>query len=125
MLTPTFTFTPVIDDTKNGGQNARSNDDWKSYAIAAAIAINGGFRQAAKRMVGQAKEKAGQLPPSAYRVVAHNVCDIILAAERRRFERASMLKQTALDGMRSITGSELQELKEVLEQICSLLELRS
>ena len=63
--------------------------------------------------------------PSAYRVVASNICDMIAAVDRRRFERAAMLKQTALDAMRSISGSEAIELKEVLEQISLHLELKS
>lgn len=125
MFTPTFTLSPITNDTGNGGHKERSKDDWRSYAVAAAIALNGGFRAASKRMVRQAKEKVDLIPPSAYRVVALNICELIVAADRRRFERASILRQTALDGLRSISGSELLELKEVLEQICGLLELKS
>jgi hypothetical protein len=66
-----------------------------------------------------------EIPPSVYRVVAANICDMIVAADRRRFERAALLKQTAIDGMRSISGSEATELKDVLEQVCVHLELKS
>lgn len=125
MFTPTLTFTPATNGASNGGRKERSSDDWRSYAVAAAIALNGGFRAASKRMVRQAKEKIDPFPPSAYRIVALNICELIVAADRRRFERATMLKRTAIDGMRSISGSELDELKEVLEQICNLLELKS
>ena len=125
MFTPTFTLTPITNDTGSGGHKERASDDWRSYAVAAAIALNGGFRAASKRMVRQAREKIDLIPPSSYRAVALNICELIVAADRRRFERATMLKQTAIDGMRSISGSELEELKDVLEQICNLLELKS
>ena len=125
MITHTFSLLPVANDAKNGGAKDRSNDDWKSYAIAAAIALSNGFREASKRMVKQAKDKVNLIPPSAYRVVATNICEMIVAADRRRFERASLLKQTAIDGLRSISGSEADELKEVLEQVSVHLELKS
>ncbi len=125
MFTPTLSLLPVTNDPKNGGSKERTSDDWKAYAVAAAISMSSGFREASKRMVKQARERVNLLPPSVYRVVATNICDMILATDRRRFERAALLKQTAIDGMRSISGSELSELKDVLEQICAHLELKS
>lgn len=126
MITTTYSFLPLKNDPKNGGSSKESaSDDWKSYAIASAIALSGGFRKASKRMVKQAKEKLNLLPPCAYRVLAINICDMIIASDRRRFKRASLLKQTTIDGMRSISGSEAVELKDVLEQVCVHLELKS
>ncbi len=127
MIIPALSFIPATNDSKDGGpkDRAENNDDWKSYAVAAAIALRSGFREASKRMLKQAKEKVSLIHPSAYRVVASNICDMIAAVDRRRFERAAMLKQTALDAMRSISGSEAIELKEVLEQISLHLELKS
>lgn len=125
MITHNFSLLPVANNAKNGGAKDNANGDWKSYAIAAAIALSSGFREASKRMVKQAKDKVNLIPPSAYRAVATNICDMIVAADRRRFERASLLKQTAIDGLRSISGSEADELKDVLEQVISHLELKS
>lgn len=126
MITTNYSLLPLKNDPKNGGSSRDgASDDWKSYAIASAIALRGGFREASKRMIRQAKEKLNLVPPSAYRVVANNICDMIVAADRRRFERASLLKQTAIDGMRSLSGSEVAELKGVLDQICVHLELKS
>ncbi len=125
MNTPTLSLLPIVNDPKNGGSKERTNDDWRSYAVAAAIALSSGFREASKRMVKQAKDKVNLIPPSAYRVVATNICDMIMAADRKRFERAAMLRQTAIDGLRSISGSESAELKDVLEQVSAHLELKS
>lgn len=126
MNTPTtLSLLPITNDPKNGGLSDRISDDWRSYAVAAAIALSSGFREASKRMVKQAKDKVNMIPPSAYRVVATNICDMIMAADRRRFERAAMLKQTAIDGLRSISGSESAELNDVLEQISAHLEFKS
>ena len=126
MITTNFLLLPLKNDPKDGRSPREGvSEDWKAYAIAAAIALSGGFREASKRMVKQAKEKLHQIPASSYRVVALNICDMILAADRRRFERASFLKQTALDGMRSISGSQAVELKGVLEQVCLHLDLKS
>ncbi|MBX9947765.1 MAG: hypothetical protein K2Y39_01250 [Candidatus Obscuribacterales bacterium] len=126
MITTNFFLLPLKNDPKNGGSpNDRAAEDWRSYAVASAIALSGGFREASKRMVKQAKEKLNQVPASAYRVVALNICDMIVATDRRRFERAALLKQTANDGLRSISGSEAVELKDVLEQVCIHLELKS
>ncbi len=126
MITTNYSLLPLKNDPKNGGSSKDSaSDDWKSYAIASAIALRGGFREASKRMIRQAKEKLSLVPPSAYRVVANNICDIIVAADRRRFERASLLKQTAIDAMRSISGSEAVELEDVLEQVWVHLDLKS
>jgi hypothetical protein len=126
MITTNYTLLPTKNDPKNDGSSkGNAVDDWKSYAIASAIALSGGFREASKRMVKQAKEKLDEISPSAYRVVATNICDMVVAADRKRFERAALLKQTAIDGMRSISGSEATELKDVLEQVCVHLELKS
>ncbi len=125
MIIPTLSLLPVTDDPKEGGSKEHTNGDWKSYAIAAAVSLSSGFREASKRMVKQAKEKVNSIAPSAYRVVATNICDMIIAADRRRFERAAMLKQTAIDGLRSMSGFESAELKDVLEQVSSHLELKS
>lgn len=125
MITPTLSLLPIVNDPKDGGSKEHTHGDWKSYAIAAAVSLGSGFREASKRMVKQAKEKVNLIPPSSYRVVATNICDMIIAADRRRFERAAMLKQTAIDGLRSISGFDSAELKDVLEQVSSHLELKS
>lgn len=125
MITPTLSLLPITNDPKDGGSKEHKHGDWKSYAIAAAVSLGSGFREASKRMVKQAKGKVNLIPPSAYRVVATNICDMIIAADRRRFERAAMLKQTAIDGLHSISGFESAELKDVLEQVSSHLELKS
>jgi len=126
MHTTNFLLLPLRNDPKNGGSpKERANEDWRSYAVASAIALSSGFREASKRMVKQAKEKLDQVPVGAYRAVALNICDMIVATDRRRFERAALLRQTAIDGLRSISGSEAVELKDVLEQVCIHLELRS
>ncbi len=125
MITPTLSLLPITNEPKDGGAKEHTHSDWKSYAIAAAVSLGSGFREASKRMVKQAKEKVNLIPPSAYRVVATNICDMIIAADRRRFERAALLKQTAIDGLRSISGFESAELKDVLEQVSSHLEMKS
>lgn len=124
MFTPTFSFSPVTDNSQSGPKNNkdRTNDDWRSYAIAASIALNNGFREASKRMVKQAREKVGLLAPGAYRNVAGHICDLINAADRRRLERAAALRQSIQDELLSISGNESVDLRAVLEQV--LLHLR-
>lgn len=105
----------------NSAPVGQSEPDWISLALAAVVSYRTGFKEAGRRMVKQARLQATTLPPGDRRTGALSVCDMLLALDRRRFQRASALRSSAREFLMTCCESDAQLVRQIIEHADGLI----